>query len=109
MTWAASDLGTFSQVRCNSPDRNGQLQCSAQYAPSALGAQVVTASYAGDPSHLSSTGTFEIFVQNSYKGQQAQQAMFFVPIGAILVGGISIVAYDARRIQGRRQKAAWET
>ena len=109
VTWSASDLGTFSHVKCNPPDRNGQLQCSARYTPNAIGAQVVSASYAGDSSHLSSAGAFEVFVQDAGSSQTAQQAVFLAPVGAILAGGTSVVVLDARRIHGRRPKAAWES
>ena len=88
VSWSASDQGELSHARCDSPDGNGQLQCNARYSPSAVGAQVVTATYSGDSSHLSSTGTFEVFVQNNDYSGSMEQAAFFVPVGAILIGGI---------------------
>jgi hypothetical protein len=95
-------------VNCQQPDRNGGLQCNARYTPGTVGAQIVTASYSHDSSHLSSTGTFEVFVQNSGNAKTAQQAMSLAPVGAILFGGITVVAFDAKKARGRRPKAAWE-
>jgi trimeric autotransporter adhesin len=101
VSWTATDSGTFSHESCQ-PNYfgNGQLQCSAQYTPRSAGAQVVTATYSGDPSHQSSSGTFEVFVQNNPWQAFAEQAAVIVPGGA-LVAALGAVVFQAKKGRGK--------
>ena len=101
VTWSATDTGTFTHMKCQGPDKNGQLECDASYSPTSMGSQTVTAAYAGDHAHLASTDMFVVFVQSASNGNATQQAIV-VPVLAVL--GVTASVFAIRFKQGRIAK-----
>ena len=90
ITWSSSSGGSFSQTTCASQPNSGQLVCNAHYDATGAGEAVITASYAGESSHSSGTGSFVLFVVNPNTAL-AKSAGVVVAGGALIGLGIGAV------------------
>jgi len=64
VTFSASGSGTFSSTTCSLSGSGATATCSVTYKPTSVGSgsQTITASYGGDSTHSTSSGTFVLAV-----------------------------------------------
>jgi hypothetical protein len=106
VAWSSTDLGTFTQSRCDTYDQSNLLTCTTVYKTASAGEQKVTATYSGDSSHNPGTGTFVVFVQNP-SASLATDAAIAVTGGALLGAGLLVATTafgkkeQAKRLSGK--------
>src|SRR5437667_4347297 len=62
VSFASSGAGTFGSSSCGLSGSGNSATCSVTYTPSAVGTHTITASYSGDTTHATSSGTFDVTV-----------------------------------------------
>ena len=102
VAFSSSDSGTFSHVSCNSINHdapNGDLVCAAKYSPASSGENTITASYSGDGSHTTGSGSFTVFAQDpsSFLGRNAQEIL--------VLGGSTLIAASPIVLLGMKSGA----
>ena len=103
VAFSSSDSGTFSRVSCNSNNHdspNGELICTANYSPASSGENTVSASYSGDGSHTTGSGSFTVFAQDSssFLGRNVQEVL--------VLGGSTLVAAAPIALLGMKRRGA---